>query len=75
MLTWLYENLATIVVAAVLLCALAAIAIVLVKNKKQGKSSCGCNCKNCALCGKCHGSAAANRTDSKKQSAKESVTP
>lgn len=74
MLKWLSENWATIVVAAVLICALAAIAIVLIKNKKQGKSSCGCNCQSCALCGKCHGSAASNRPESKRQSAKENVS-
>lgn len=57
---WLVNNLSTIIIAAVLLGALLAIAIKLIKDKKRGKSSCGCNCKGCALCGKCHGGCASN---------------
>lgn len=26
----------------------------LIRNKKQGKTSCGCGCSNCALNGECH---------------------
>lgn len=26
----------------------------LIRNKKQGKTSCGCGCTNCALNGECH---------------------
>jgi hypothetical protein len=26
----------------------------LIKDKKAGKSSCGCNCSHCAMAGKCH---------------------
>lgn len=44
----------TIVLVAVVL---AAVLIVrsLIKNKKQGKSSCGCGCSNCAMSEACHG--------------------
>lgn len=28
----------------------------LVKNKKKGKSPCGCHCAGCAMSGACHGS-------------------
>ena len=26
----------------------------MVRDKKAGKSSCGCNCGNCPMAGKCH---------------------
>lgn len=52
---WLSENISTVIIAAILLVALTAIAVKLIKNKKQGKSSCGCGCKGCALCEKCCG--------------------
>lgn len=55
MWNWLSENWATIVVSIVFFGLLIAIAIKLIKDKKQGKSSCGCACKGCAMCGKCHG--------------------
>ena len=50
---WLTENLATVIIAVILLAALTAIAVKLIRNKKPGKSSCGCGCKTCALSGKC----------------------
>ena len=50
---WLTENISTVIIAVILLAALTAIAVKLIRNKKQGKSSCGCGCKNCALSGKC----------------------
>ena len=50
---WLTENISTVIIAVILLAALTAIAVKLIRNKKQGKSSCGYGCKNCALSGKC----------------------
>ena len=55
---WIRENPATIIISVILFAALATIAVKLIKDKKQGKSSCGAGCKNCALCGKCHGGCA-----------------
>ena len=55
---WLRDNLATIVISLILFAARAAIAVKVIKDKKQGKSSCGAGCKSCALCGKCHGGCA-----------------
>ncbi len=55
---WIRNNPATIIISVILFTALAAIAVKLIKDKKQGKSSCGAGCKNCALCGKCHGGCA-----------------
>ena len=28
--------------------------VTMIKNKKKGKSSCGCNCAHCAMAGSCH---------------------
>lgn len=54
MLGWLSANISTIVIGAVLLAIIVSIVYCLVKNKRQGKSSCGCGCSTCALNGKCH---------------------
>ena len=54
MMDWLSSNLANIIVIAVVALAVFIAVRSLVKDKKAGKSSCGCNCSNCALAGKCH---------------------
>ena len=54
MLHWLADNLATILISGVLLLVVIAIIINLRHRKKQGISSCGCNCANCAMHGACH---------------------
>lgn len=33
----------------------------IVRDKKQGKSSCGHGCQNCAMHGQCHGGAPAKK--------------
>lgn len=54
MLEWLSNNWANILIIA-LVTALVVLAIIsMVRDKREGKSSCGCNCANCALAGKCH---------------------
>ena len=57
MLAWLSKNIATIIICLVLAVIVALIIFSLVKNKKKGKSSCGCNCAHCAMAGQCHGGA------------------
>lgn len=52
---WFFNNLGTIVISIVLLTAVVLIICRLRKDRKAGKSSCGCNCASCALHGKCHG--------------------
>ena len=47
MFAWLAENLGTIVISAVLLAIVAAIVIYLIRQKKQGKSTCGAGCAHC----------------------------
>jgi len=54
MLAWLFENIATILICVVLLAIVAAIIINLIKNKRQGKSSCGNGCQSCPMSGTCH---------------------
>ena len=54
MLQWLSNNLATILICLVLAVIVALIIWSLVRNKKKGKSSCGCNCAHCAMAGSCH---------------------
>lgn len=54
MLAWISENIATILISAVLIAVMAAIIIGIIKNKKKGKSSCGCGCSHCPMSGICH---------------------
>lgn len=54
MLTWISENIATIIICVILLAVIAAIIGKMVRDKKKGKSSCGCGCANCAMNGSCH---------------------
>lgn len=54
MFTWITENIGTILISAVLLLIVVLIIVKLVKDKKKGKSSCGCNCAHCAMSGSCH---------------------
>ena len=54
MLPWFSENIATIIICAVLTLVVAGIIVSMVKNKKKGKSSCGCGCADCPMSGSCH---------------------
>lgn len=54
MLQWISANLGTIVISAILIAAVALIVRSQIRRKKQGKSSCGCGCSNCAMHGECH---------------------
>ncbi len=54
MLAWLSENWATVLICAVLIAIVAAIVVSMIRNRKKGKSSCGCGCANCPMNGSCH---------------------
>jgi len=54
MLTFLAENIGTIVISLALAGIVALIIISMVKGKKKGKGSCSCGCSACAMQGKCH---------------------
>lgn len=53
--TWLSANLATILIALIVAAILTAVAVHLVRTKKQGKSTCSCGCSGCPMSDSCHG--------------------
>ncbi len=55
MLEWIKDNIGTIIVGAALVLLIAFIIVRMVKNKKQGKSACGCGCSDCAMKASCKG--------------------
>ena len=54
MLAWFTDNLGTIAVSLILMCIVAAVVVSIIRDKKHGRSSCGCGCEHCAMHGKCH---------------------
>ena len=54
MITWLSDNIGTIVISLILVAIVAGIIFKMVRDKKKGRSSCGCNCGCCALKDSCH---------------------
>lgn len=54
MLAWLQQNWGTIVVLAVIAVIVAAIVVCRVRARRQGRSTCGCGCEQCAMRGACH---------------------
>ncbi len=55
MFEWIFENAATVIISAVLAAAVIGITAGLIKNKKRGKSPCGCGCEGCAIKDICSG--------------------
>jgi len=53
-MTWLMNNMGTIIAALVLIAVVTLIVVKFIRDKKKGKSSCGCNCAHCAMAGQCH---------------------
>ena len=53
-MTWLKSNLSTIVITLVLIVIVGLILRSMVRDKKNGKSSCGGNCGSCGGCSACH---------------------
>lgn len=54
MLAWIIENLSTLIVSAILIAAVTAVVLSMIRGRKKGKSSCGCGCADCALHSSCH---------------------
>lgn len=54
MIAWIISNLAMIIISAVLIIVVAVVIAGMVRNKRKGKSSCGCGCAGCAMNGSCH---------------------
>lgn len=53
-MAFLAENWGTILVGAVVACAVVLVVVKLYRDKKHGKTSCGCGCDNCPSSGMCH---------------------
>jgi len=54
MLSFISENLASIIVGAVVLLIVGAVVIKLIRDKKNHKSSCGACCSGCPMGSECH---------------------
>ncbi len=54
MLEFIKDNVGTIVISLILIGIFALIIKSMIRDKKKGKSSCGCNCAHCAMAGACH---------------------
>lgn len=56
MLSWITENLATILISGLLIAAVVAILAVRIRNRRKGESSCGCGCgcSSCPMGSSCH---------------------
>ena len=55
MFEFLIANMGTIIVGAVVVLVVALIIFNMRKDKKQGKTSCGCSCNGCPNSQFCHG--------------------
>jgi hypothetical protein len=51
---WFINNLGTIVVALIVLAVTGFVIYTMIRDKKKGKSSCGCNCGSCPSACSCH---------------------
>jgi len=54
MLAWWQQNWGTVVVVAVIAVIVCAIVVCRIRARRQGKSTCGCGCAQCAMQGMCH---------------------
>lgn len=59
MFTWIMENMATLIISAVLLGVVTAVIAGIIRSRREGKPSCGCGCAGCpaggcAVNGACH---------------------
>jgi len=54
MMEFLTDNIGNIIVLSVVAVLLFLAVRSMVKDKKNGRSSCGCNCSGCAMSGACH---------------------
>lgn len=55
-MNWFIENWGTIVTLLAVLAVVAGVIFIMLRDKKQGRSSCGNKCAHCAMAGKCHSS-------------------
>ena len=57
MINWLISQMSTIIVLLLLAAIVAAIISSMIKDRRNGRSSCGCNCGSCPMHDKCHSTA------------------
>lgn len=57
MLDFICNNIATIIIGLAVLSGIVLLAIKLIKDKKNGRTSCSCGCSNCAMKDICHSTA------------------
>ena len=53
MLLWLQQNLGTIVVCLILLAVIGLSVGKIIRDRRKGKSTCGCGFAHCAMSGQC----------------------
>lgn len=58
MLSWISANFVNLVIVAVLVLIVGFAVRGMIRDRKAGKSSCGCSCASCGACGSCAGSCA-----------------
>lgn len=56
----IYDNIATVIIGIAVISGIVLLIVKLIKDKKNGKTSCSCGCANCAMKDICHS------TDAKK---------
>ncbi len=62
MFEWISENIATLIVCAVLIALVAAVIVFMIRNRKKGRGSCPCgSCGGCAMKDFCHSSEKAKK--------------
>ncbi len=54
MIQFLKDNLATIIIAAIVIGLMAWVVIHRIRQRQRGESTCGCGCSGCAEAGDCH---------------------
>ncbi|MBP5332032.1 MAG: FeoB-associated Cys-rich membrane protein [Lachnospiraceae bacterium] len=51
---WFRSNIANVLIVLILICLVGLAVRVIIRNKRSGKSSCGCDCCNCPVSDGCH---------------------
>ncbi len=54
MIAWITQNVGTILITLLIVLIVGGIIFSMIRNKRKGRSTCGCGCANCAMAGKCH---------------------
>ena len=54
MFEWLSANYVTVIACAVISVSVILAVASIIRDKKKGKSSCGCSCAGCPMSGQCH---------------------